>query len=75
MSASILQQRTIGTEKIWYLNGLNFTNKGIEYTIIGTEKTGPGAYDTLHSVKNRASGTIGQIEMKRLIQILLESEP
>lgn len=75
MAASILQQRTLGNQKVWYLNGLNFRNKGTNYTITGSESTGPGAYDTIHTIKNVLSGTYAQIEMKRLIQILLESEP
>jgi len=74
MAASILQQRTIGTRKIWYLSGLDFTHKGTRYTITGTESTGPEAYDTIHTIKNVQSGTYANIEMKRLIQILHESE-
>jgi nitrate/nitrite transporter NarK len=75
MAAKILQQRILGNKQVWYLDGLYFVNKGVKYTITASESTGPGIYDVIHTIKNIQSGSYAQIEMKRLIQILLESEP
>lgn len=74
MAAHILQSRILGSRQVWYLTGLDFIHKGIRYTITGTESTGPEIYDCLHSVKNTQTGSYAQIQMKRLIQILLDSD-
>ncbi|MFZ4707182.1 MAG: hypothetical protein ACOYMF_14350 [Bacteroidales bacterium] len=74
MPALILQSCVLGSRQVWYLSGLDFIHKGIRYTITATESTGPEIYDVSHTVKNISSRSYSQIQMKRLIQILLDSD-
>lgn len=74
MPAKILQQKQIGNQKIYFLDGLDFVNNGVQFTITGSESTGSGPYDVEHTIKNVQTKAYAKIEMKKLIQILLTSE-
>jgi hypothetical protein len=74
MTAKILTKFRIGAEDFWSLSGCDFTNNGVLFTIVGTESTGPGIYETTHTIKNVDSGAYAYIPMPKLINILLESE-
>jgi hypothetical protein len=74
LTAKILTKFRIGTEDFWSLSGCDFSNKGVLFTIVGTESTGPGIYEASHTIKNVKSGAYSNIPMLKLINILLESE-
>jgi hypothetical protein len=74
MPAKILHKLKLETESFWSLRGCDFSNKGVHFSIIGSESTGPGIYEVTHTVKNVKSGAYSYIPMLKLINILLESD-
>ncbi len=71
MASKILQQKRINNNPVWCLCGTDFISKGVQFTIVGSESTGPGIYEVQHTIKNVATGIYAKILMPKLIEILL----
>ena len=74
MAAEILHQVKLGNKYYWALKGRNFRNKGVSFSIVGSNISGPAVYDVVHTVKNDQTGAYADITMTKLIQILQASE-
>lgn len=74
MAAKILKQKQIGNQVIYYLDGCDFEKNGVKFRVTGSESTGPGSQDVVHTIKNIVTGSYANIPMPKLIQILLTSE-
>jgi len=74
MAAKILSKSRLGETYVWTLKGTFFTSLGVQFQIVGTESTGPGVYDCIHTVKNTESLKYKTIEMRRLIGILSQCD-
>jgi hypothetical protein len=74
MTAKILHKPKFGNQLVWSLCGCDFSKDGIPFTVIGSESTGPGIYDVIHTIKNLNTGTYANIQMPKLIEILQTCE-
>ena len=74
MPATILHQVTINGNAIWALRGRHFTTDGVSFSVVSSTITGEGPYNVMHGIKNNSNGKHADIEMTKLIAILLQSE-
>ncbi len=74
MAAKILVQTRIDNMLIWHLSGCNFSKEGTSFLVVGSESTGPGYYDVIHTIKNLNTRTYANILMPKLIEILQTCE-
>lgn len=74
MAAKILDQRRLRGAFCWCLSGRFFFFSGTRFEIIGSISTGENVMQVNHLVKNTSTGTIKEIPMPALVNILLKCE-
>lgn len=71
MASPILKKRKLNGNQVFYLDGLHFTYDNTEFSIVGSEITGPGIYDVDHIIRNNRDHKYKAVPMDRLIPLLL----
>lgn len=59
----------LNNERVYFFNSCLFEVNGVKFKIIGTAATGTHAHDTIHTVKNLATGECSNLKMTSLIDI------
>lgn len=72
MASQILQSRKLNGLRVYYLSGTDFTYNHTQFSIVGSETTGPSIYEVDHIVKNVKECKYSIIPMDRLINILID---
>lgn len=74
MASPILIQCKLNNQQVYCLGGRSFKKNDTSFTITGSELTGAGIYDVIHTVKNNITSSYAYIEMRKLIEILIDAE-
>lgn len=70
----MLNKVNINGRIVYYLGSRFFNIKGIAFEVISSTLTGSGAYDGIHTIKNRKNGKMSDIQISRIIDILSTHE-